>query len=572
MRLLFPLAAAVVAVALPASALAGRALRDEPAAAVGTDGTFLINGVRSFPIGLTLPPPLDATTPSGEDALDEVVDAGVTFLAAGAWGSGASWTDAVLREAKAWDSAAAARGVHTWIYLRELARAQPRTAAEAMLRRVVTTLASDPGLGLWKGVDEPWWAGVTALELRWAYCLTTSRGEECDPTQALDPNHLWVTIEAPRGAAADLEPYAAVTDTHGVDVYPIGIRVSDPDLHRVGIWTQTLASITRNHNVWTTLEICHSGSFDGSGSFVLPTAAQERYMAYDAIINGARALNFYGGRNPNCFSPTDAPYGWNWTFWNGVLKNLLLEIGARSALYPALLVPENAISVTSSDPTTEVIARRVGRNEIWAIAARSGPGTDNVTFSGLPSWTTLAPVYNESRTVTASGGVWRDTFSRWDVHVYRFDRWLLSVTKKGSGVGTVTSSPAGIDCGSDCSVRFANSSSVTLSVAPKKGSVFTGWGGDCSGMQRTCTLALSSDRSVTAGLLACLVPQVKRKPVAKARHAIKAAHCAVGKVTKAFSARIARGRVISQKPKAGARRSVGAKVSLVISKGTKRRR
>jgi hypothetical protein len=39
---------------------------------------------------------------------------------------------------------------------------------------------------------------------------------------------------------------------------------------------------------------------------VLPTFQQERYMAYDAILNGARALTFFGGNQPGCFSGTDA--------------------------------------------------------------------------------------------------------------------------------------------------------------------------------------------------------------------------------------------------------------------------
>ena len=51
----------------------------------------------------------------------------------------------------------------------------------------------------------------------------------------------------------------------------------------------TLAQITPSRNVWTTLQICHSGSFDANGNFVLPTLVQERYMIYDAIINGARS-------------------------------------------------------------------------------------------------------------------------------------------------------------------------------------------------------------------------------------------------------------------------------------------
>ena len=57
--------------------------------------------------------------------------------------------------------------------------------------------------------------------------------------------------------------------------------------------------------MWTTLQVCASGSYDSSGRFVLPTFAQERYMLYDAILNGARSLAFYGGNNPNCWTASD---------------------------------------------------------------------------------------------------------------------------------------------------------------------------------------------------------------------------------------------------------------------------
>src|SRR5262245_45722169 len=73
----------------------------------------------------------------------------------------------------------------------------------------------------------------------------------------------------------------------------------------------------------------------------------------------------------------------------------------------------------------------------------------------------------------------------------------LSVTKSGAGSGTVTSSPAGINCGSTCSASFTNGSSVTLSAAAASGSTFAGWSGACTGTA-TCTLSMTQARSVTA--------------------------------------------------------------------------
>ena len=57
----------------------------------------------------------------------------------------------------------------------------------------------------------------------------------------------------------------------------------------------------------------------------------------------------------------------------------------------------------------------------------------------------------------------------------------FDLTVSLTGSGSVTSSPAGIDCGSDCAETLAAGSSVTLSATPASGAMFTGWGGDCSG-------------------------------------------------------------------------------------------
>jgi serine/threonine-protein kinase len=54
-----------------------------------------------------------------------------------------------------------------------------------------------------------------------------------------------------------------------------------------------------------------------------------------------------------------------------------------------------------------------------------------------------------------------------------------------------------------------------------------------------------------------------------AKRSLRAHHCSLGKVKKAFSSKVKKGRVISQKPKAGRHLRHGAKVNLTVSKGKK---
>ncbi|MFH1366202.1 MAG: hypothetical protein ABIG99_02345, partial [Patescibacteria group bacterium] len=54
----------------------------------------------------------------------------------------------------------------------------------------------------------------------------------------------------------------------------------------------------------------------------------------------------------------------------------------------------------------------------------------------------------------------------------------LTITKAGTGGGTVTSSPAGINCGSSCSIPYASGIPVSLTATPNGSSQFTSWSGD----------------------------------------------------------------------------------------------
>lgn len=77
--------------------------------------------------------------------------------------------------------------------------------------------------------------------------------------------------------------------------------------------------------------------------------------------------------------------------------------------------------------------------------------------------------------------------------------FLLSVTKAGTGIGQVTSSPAGIDTGtSNNSATFNAGQAVTLTASAQSGSSFAGWTGGGCGVTPTCVIILNAVTSVTA--------------------------------------------------------------------------
>jgi PASTA domain/Divergent InlB B-repeat domain len=187
----------------------------------------------------------------------------------------------------------------------------------------------------------------------------------------------------------------------------------------------------------------------------------------------------------------------------------------------------------------------------------------------------------------------------------------VKVTRTGDGHGKVTGS--GIDCGAKCSEVFGYQSRVTLTAkALDAGSRFVRWVGVCA-TDETCRFNAGSVTNVEArfdplqapgpqppepqppgpqppepqppepqppgpqppgpqpppAAKRCQVPKVVGQRLATARKRIRRANCSVGRIRYARSKR-ARGRVIVQRPRAGVRRAMGARVNLVISRGRRR--
>ena len=404
-------------------------------------GVLVIDGQKVFPIGLSLPPRVGGKTPDGKDAWQELEAGGASFVRTGRADWDAQQIDAQIAAEKKLQDAAAAHGLHCWLWLGALPNL-PTTAGsprEQLLTKVVDAFKAHPGLGAYKGIDEPQHSNIAAAGLVRAHTKL----------RALDPSHPVVIIQAPVGTVADLTPYRPAFEITGADIYPVayppGAQTgsANRDISVVGDVTKTMVAAAGGKPVWMTLQIAWSGTATSrsrpNSVPRFPSLPEERFMAYQAIVNGARGLVFFGGHLTQITRPRDAQAGWNWTFWELVLRPLLAEL-TSTAVGPALVAPNAGATVTASAQDVELVARRDERF-LYVVAVRRGGATSRVTFSGLPPKHNGTPIaagqvlfeYVQDplpppigagrqtfRTVGVTDGAFRDWFGPHDAHVYRF--------------------------------------------------------------------------------------------------------------------------------------------------------
>ncbi len=150
-----------------------------------------------------------------------------------------------------------------------------------------------------------------------------------------------------------------------------------------------------------------------------------------------------------------------------------------------LTVNFNAAGSTDSDGTIVSYAWNFGDG-----GSQTGGATAQRTYSS-------AGTYTASLTVTDNAGL-TDSKTVVITVQQQATTYALTVSKAGTGSGTVSSSPTGINCGASCTANYANGTSVTLTAAPATGSIFAGWSGACSGASSTCTVSMTAARAVTA--------------------------------------------------------------------------
>jgi uncharacterized repeat protein (TIGR01451 family) len=216
---------------------------------------------------------------------------------------------------------------------------------------------------------------------------------------------------------------------------------------------------------------------------------------------------------------------WTGPFNDPAIGSISLHFGVTASSTPGTYfnnatADAGSFSVVPTGATAPVTVTAAVTHTLTSSKVGSGTGSVSSSPAGISCGATCSASFNQETvvtlTATADAG---STFTGWSggcsgtgpcVVTLNADTTVtatftaqvvnhtLTVSKAGSGTGSVASSPAGIDCGATCVAAFVSGTTVTLTATASAGSTFAGWsGGGCSGTG-TCTVTLNADTTVAA--------------------------------------------------------------------------
>lgn len=208
--------------------------------------------------------------------------------------------------------------------------------------------------------------------------------KEICPTHPVWMNH------APRNSVAQRAVFNKAADAVGCDIYPVPpylgghSDLADRGLTSVGGYTRTMQDAAPGKPVWMVLqafswaELAERKNDPDLDRQRHPSYSETRFMAYDAIVNGARAILYWGSAYTDRTKP----------FWGELLK----VVRELADLQPVLSAPDADVKLEvildetwgSLDQGIRVMSKQTTEG-IWLIVVNESQFPLRYTVNGLPA-------------------------------------------------------------------------------------------------------------------------------------------------------------------------------------------
>ncbi len=252
-------------------------------------------------------------------------------------------------------------------------------------------------------------------------------------------------------------------------------------------------SATTPHGGTTTYALTVAKSGTGAGTVTSSTGGIHCGATCSATFASGTTVTLTATTTASTFG------GWSGACAGTATTCIVTMTAARSVTAAFHTCPSGYAAITKSGAGTGTITSGDGTTCTASAPACSFPYgcSSNLTLTATPSagsrfagWSGGCTGASPTCTLTS---VTRSAEAAFELA----PSYSLTVTRSGTGAGTVTSRPGGIDCGVSCSTSLAPGTVVTLSATAATGSTFVGWSGACTGTG-SCLLTITADRSVTA--------------------------------------------------------------------------
>jgi hypothetical protein len=305
-------------------------------------------------------------------------------------------------------------------------------AAEKTATEQLRQMRDHPALLFWEFQDEPVYNKISVDGSR--------KGQEL--VRREDPNHPLLVVECP-DVVDQLGKWKGLGDVFSIDLYPIPPEIAYGKLPNRDI-TQIrdyMAAIKQVHGDRPIVMVLQAWAWKPleHGERGFPTVVQSRFMAYQAVIHGAKGLFYYG--QYHCTKPNGAAslisnakdpaqhkaeldkcFALNRQFWEKH-RSFYRELEQMTGVFVLADAPKSGqFAVTQQEPAkAQGIELRTKRSDTasYVLAVNADKTARTATFR-LPQGVDVKEMHVlfEDRRLPVSDGTFRDQFKPYDTHVY----------------------------------------------------------------------------------------------------------------------------------------------------------